>query len=159
MPPLLPLCHAPIIPSFWSAQVSRSSSEGCGLTVDWSFFESCHGKCYCDPEGGTLKNAARQYELHVSSRDAQLKDSEAFYLWASTRSGLAKPKKDLAEKKGKGIYRRFFYWVPSKGTGGVDRSRLPTLKAAGTSKLHEFRDIGVGGTVSTRRAACHQCDT
>ena len=50
-----------------------------------------------------------------------------------------------------------FYWIPSKGTGAVDRSRLPKLNALGTSKLHEFVDIGKPGYVSTRRAACHQC--
>jgi hypothetical protein len=88
----------------------------------------------------------------------QLKDSEAFYKWARDSSGLATPKKTLAQKKGRGIYRRFFYWVPSKGPGAVNRSRLPEFKAEGTSKLHEFIDIGRPGKVSTRRAACHQCD-
>ena len=34
---------------------------------------------------------------------------------------------------------------------------MPKLKANGTSRLHEFVDIGVPGTVSTRRAACHMC--
>eukprot|EP00966_Prymnesium_polylepis_P199401 4620698-Prymnesium_polylepis.1 len=136
--------------------VSRQSAEGCGLKIHWSFFESCHGKCYCDPEGGTLKNAARRFELDVTARDKQLKDSYALYLWACNESGLALPKKTLAEKKGKGIYRRFFYWVPSKGNGAVDRSRLPELKADdGTSKLHEFTDMGIPGKVMTRRAACH----
>ena len=61
------------------------------------------------------------------------------------KSGLETPTKQLAEKKGRGIYRRFFYFIPSKGTGAVDRSRLPTLNADGTSKLHEFIDIGRGG--------------
>ena len=136
--------------------VSRQHAEGCGMYVHWSFFESCHGKCYCDPEGGTLKNAARLHEL--LSRTHQLKDSLAFYEWARDSSGLQTPKKTLAEKKGRGIYRRFFYWIPSKGVGAVNRSRLPTLKADGTSKLHEFVDIGRPGKVSTRRASCHQCD-
>jgi hypothetical protein len=30
--------------------------------------------------------------------------------------------------------------------------------AKGSSRLHEFVDIGVPGTVSTRRASCHQCE-
>ena len=115
-------------------------------------------QCYCDPEGGTLKNAARFHELHITHQADQLKDSEALYKWACEQSGLATPKKHLKEKKGKGIFRRFFHWIPSKGPGAVDRSRLPKLTAEGTSKLHEFVDIGVAGTVSTRRAACHQCD-
>jgi len=36
--------------------VSIQSKEGCGLTVVWSFFASCHGKCLCDRVGGALKN-------------------------------------------------------------------------------------------------------
>jgi len=135
--------------------VSVQSTEGSGLVVDWSFFESCHGKCLCDPEGGALKNAAKAEELR--STHHVMKDAYAFYEWAATRSGLDKPLRDLEEKEGKGIFRRFFYWIPAKGVGAVDRSRLPTYKADGTSKLHEFVDIGVPGTVSTRRAACHMC--
>ena len=46
---------------------SRQKAEGSGHIIDWSFFESCHGKCYCDPEGGALKNAARLHELHISN--------------------------------------------------------------------------------------------
>ena len=34
-------------------------------------------------------------------------------------------------------------------------ARACPSKANGTSRLHEFVDIGVPGTVSTRRAACH----
>jgi len=117
--------------------------------------ESCHGKCLCDPEGGTIKNAAKAEELR--STHHVMKDSYAFYEWAATRSGLDKPSRDLEDKEGKGIFRRFFYWIPAKGVGAVDRSRLPTYKAEGTSKLHEFVDIGVVGTVSTRRAACQMC--
>ena len=73
-------------------------------------------------------------------------------------SGLARPKRSVIEKGGKGIYRRFFYFIPSKGTGAVDRSRLPELHAdEGTSRLHEFVDIGVPGRISTRYASCHRC--
>lgn len=79
-------------------------------------------------------------------------------MWASRHSGLETPRHSLAKKRGRGIYRRFFYWIPSKGTGAVDRSNLPKLKAEGTSRLHEFVDIGVPRTVSTRRAACHRCE-
>jgi hypothetical protein len=126
------------------------------LGVDWSFFESCHGKCFCDPEGGTLKNAVRKHEL--LSRALMCKSSEDVYKWAVEKSGLATPSQQLEAKGGRGIFRRFFYFIPSKGVGAVDRSRLPTFKAAGTSRLHEFVDIGVPGTVSTRRAACHMCE-
>lgn len=118
---------------------------------------------YCDPEGGTLKNAARREELRGHedelARAHILKVSWDLFVWARDRSGLATPIKALEEKHGRGIFRRFFHWIPSKGVGAVDRSRLPNFKPAkGSSKLHEFIDIGVPGIVSTRRAACHQCE-
>lgn len=128
------------------------------MRINWSFFASCHGKCYCDPEGGTLKNAARHHELTLSIRAEQLKTSEDLFDWLCTSSGLATPKISLFQKKGRGIFRRRFYWIPSKGAGAVNRRSLPKWKAEGTSRLHEFMDIGVVGTVSTRRAACHRCD-
>ena len=120
-------------------------------------------QCYCDPEGGTLKNAARREELRGHegelARAHILKTSWDFFKWARDESGLQKPAKELEEKHGRGIFRRFFYWVPSKGVGAVDRSRTPKFASAkGSSRLHEFVDIGVPGTVSTRRAACHQCE-
>lgn len=105
-----------------------------------------------------MKNSARHHELTLADKACQLKDSMDLFVWARDMSGLAIPKHTLFEKKGKGIYRRFFYWIPSKGTGSVNRSRLPKLIAEGTSRLHEFVDIGVPSVVSTRRASCHRCD-
>jgi hypothetical protein len=93
--------------------------------VKWSFFESCHGKCYCDPEGDTLKNAVRKHELR--SHALMCKASEDVYTWAVTSSGLNQPSQELEAKGGRGIHRRFFYFIPSKGVGAVDRSRLPKL--------------------------------
>lgn len=127
------------------------------MPINWTFFESCHGKCYCDPEGGTLKNAVRRYELTLSDQSGQLRCSAGLFKWASEESGLAEPRVKLAQKKGRGIYRRFFHWIPAKGAGSVDRSRLPKFSADGTSRLHEFVDIGVPGVVCTRRGACHRC--
>jgi hypothetical protein len=140
--------------NFW--WVSRQSKVGSGIRTNWTFFESCHGKCYCDPEGGTLKNAARQGKLRA--RVHVCKSSEELYDWAVKESRLATTSQELEAKGGRGIFRRFFYYIPSKGVGAVDRSRLAKFKAEGTSLLHEFVDIGVEGTVSTRRAACHMCD-
>ena len=136
---------------------SRQSKEGCGLKVAWSFFESCHGKCDCDPEGGTLKNAARNQELR--SVEHTMPTTEAFFEWAKSSSGLHTPQKSFEEKNGRGIFRRFFHFIPVKGPGSVVRSNRKKFDSAkGSSQLHEFVDIGVPGTVSTRRAACHQCD-
>ena len=72
---------------------------------------------------------------------------------ASAQYGIDKTFGPGGPKQGRGIYRRFFYWIPSKGVGAVNRSRLPTLMAEGTSKLHEFVDVSRPGKVSTRRAS------
>lgn len=141
---------------YWASQ---QKVEGCKVPISWTFFESCHGKCYCDPEGGALKNAASRHELNINDPKEQLRGSECFFRWASEKSGLAKPRLTLEQKKGRGIFRRFFYWIPSKGLGAVDRSRLPKMKAVGTSKLHQFVDIGVCGVLSTRRGACNRCSS
>lgn len=94
----------------------------------------------------------------MGSREHALKTSEDFYTWASTSSGLETTTKTFEEKNGRGIYRRFFYFIPIKGPGSVNRiNRKKFDSAKGSSRLHEFTDIGVPGTVSTRRAACHQC--
>ena len=67
--------------------------------------------------------------------------------------------KSFEAKQGWGIFRRFFSWIPAKGIGAVNRNSLPNfVSCKDTARLHEFVDIGVPGTVSTRRAACHQCD-
>ena len=126
--------------------------------MTWSFFESCHGKCDCDPEGGTLKNSARNQELR--STEHVMPTTEAFFEWAKSSSGLHTPQKSYEAKNGRGIFRRFFHFIPNKGPGSVDRAanRKSFESAKGSSQLHEFVDIGVPGTVSTRRAACHQCD-
>jgi len=86
--------------------------------------------------------------------------TEAFFEWAKSSSGLHTPQKSFEAKNGRGIFRRFFHFIPNKGPGSVDRAanRKSFDSAKGSSQLHEFADIGVPGTVSVRRAACHQCD-
>jgi hypothetical protein len=44
------------------------SSSVCTLFfigIIWNLFSSCHGKCVCDPEGGSLKAAADAYEAQI----------------------------------------------------------------------------------------------
>ena len=100
--------------------------------------------------------AARRLEL--ISQEHKLKTSEDLYKWAKEESSLATPVRTFEQKLGRGIYRRFFYWIPAKGVGAVDRASMPKfVSCKGTSHLHEFVDIGLPGTVQTRRGACHQC--
>mmetsp|Transcript_22091 Transcript_22091/g.59590 ORF Transcript_22091/g.59590 Transcript_22091/m.59590 type:complete len:143 (-) Transcript_22091:909-1337(-) len=89
-----------------------------------------------------------------------MRTSREFYEWAFNNSGLQTPKKKLEAKGGKGIFRRFYYWVPLQGVRALDRSRLPAFKAdKGAWRLHEFADIGRPGTLHVRSAAYHMCDS
>jgi hypothetical protein len=86
--------------------------------------------------------------------------------------------KTIFEKKGRGIYRRFFHFVPASGTGSVNR-RIPTSETLdGSSKLHVFAgeplqpalivmcrpqahnasaDQGARGKLGTRQLSCYTC--
>ena len=79
---------------------SRQSKEGCGLWVTWSFFESCHGKCDCDPEGGTLKNSARNQEMR--STEHVMPTTEAFFEWANYLAGCTPRRNRTRQRTGVG---------------------------------------------------------
>ena len=68
-----------------------------GITTTWSWFCSCHGKCLCDPEGGTCKNAALRFETN-SEGGGKLTSSWDFY--AFCKANLETTSKDLFTKKG-----------------------------------------------------------
>lgn len=148
-----------------------------GVRTDWSFFCSCHGKCDCDPEGGSIKTAAANYENHGAVDgmrvQAKLPDAASFVKWANDGSpansphgyhaGLAQPAKALEEKlrlgKANAIYRRKFFIVAAAGPGKVDRSIVKEVKLDGSARLHSFVDIGIPGTIMTREKSCHYCQS
>lgn len=64
-----------------------------------------------------------------------------------------------ADKKGRGIYRRFFHHLPSHGAGAVDyRKRLSCFAMEGSRAMHQIRDTGVECKVLVRDRSCHGCD-
>jgi hypothetical protein len=69
-----------------------------------------------------------------------------------------KPSQSLFEKKGRGIYRRFFYEVPVRGEGSVNYIIPDCDTLDGSSNLHQFRDIGVAGQLLVRTRSCHHCE-
>ena len=149
-----------------------------GIQRIWSFFCSCHGKCDCDPEGGSCKCWCRGREMQYVSSDpskhTQMKTSIDMY--NALQDHLEKPSQTLLAKKGRGIFRRFFYFVPNKGSyeqtphwqgpqdnhavtiAAVNRriSHAETLK--GTKKLHFVADQKKeDGSLMLRNYSCHQC--
>ena len=68
------------------------------------------------------------------------------------------PKQSLFEKKGKGVFRRFFHFMPVRGPTAINR-RIQHCNTVTGSKPHRaFVDIGVPGKVWMARRSCHQCD-
>jgi hypothetical protein len=126
-----------------------------GIRMDWTFFCSCHGKCDCDPEGGSTKR-------HVACQ--QLRDSPT----NSCKIAVVQP--DLinfldqsfttptkASTKKVGVYRRVINYVPSRGAGAVNRRIQHADTLDGSSKLRQISDIGIPGEIRVRRKSCHEC--
>jgi len=123
-----------------------------GITTTWSWFCSCHGKCLCDPEGGTCKNAALRFETN-SEGGGKLTSSWDFY--AFCKANLETTSKDLFTKKGRGIYRRHFYYVPASGEGAVNYNIPKWSALQGSNQIHQMRGGILPGYLSYRLRSCH----
>lgn len=80
-----------------------------------------------------------------------------FFLFASTQMRMLQ--RDFYSRKGIGIFRREFHWIPNHGRESINR-RIPgcnRLGDVGIKKLHFFESIGRPGYVGIRERSCHQC--
>lgn len=127
--------------------------------IRWSFRGTAHGKDDSDPELGVHKNAADRWQLRAGEGEvAKLFTPHDFYLFASSQ--MRELKEDFfTKRKGVGIYRREFHWIPNKGPAAINRriSGCNRLGDVGIKKLHFFEDIGRPGFVGVRERSCHQC--
>jgi hypothetical protein len=110
-----------------------------------------------------MKNAARRHELkHTHVRDTQLKTT--FQLHTFFEEHLRVPTKDLFQKvkKGRGIYRRHFEYIPAHGPGCVDHNQDECQKLDNSSKMHHIRTTCESteevGVLECRTRSCHQCE-
>ena len=88
---------------------------------------------------------------------AQLFTPQDFYQFASTEMRVLQ--RDFSARKGVGIYRREFHWIPNHGPSAINR-RIPgcnRLGDVGIKKLHFFESVGRPGFVGIRERSCHQC--
>ena len=128
-----------------------------GMKFTSNFFCSCHGKCQCDPDGGSIKGAARDYEMgkhdQSTSPDLKLKHAKDFYDFCQRK--LCKIEDGGVEKTGKGLYRREFFYIPRSGEGCINRRHIhhaATLK--GSSKWHRFATQVFAGHILTSKHSC-----
>ena len=90
---------------------------------------------------------------------SRIKDPYEHYLYCNKEHCLGHQK--FLEKKGQGIYRRVFHWVPLSGPDSIDRriQRCGAIKAdeldAGIKKLHQLVDIGKPGVCAPPLQGSH----
>jgi hypothetical protein len=78
------------------------------------FFCSCHGKDISDPEYGTCKIAARNHEMkHKESKPTRIRTAEELKNFCEGK--LTYPQRTVKQKNGKGIFKRYFHYVPAAG--------------------------------------------
>mmetsp|Transcript_2962 Transcript_2962/g.5491 ORF Transcript_2962/g.5491 Transcript_2962/m.5491 type:complete len:262 (+) Transcript_2962:93-878(+) len=66
--------------------------------------------------------------------------------------------KDFHAKKGAGVHRRVFHYVPSHGDDAVDRNIRGCGTLQGIKQIHQMLDIGKPGRLMIRTRSCH-CDS
>lgn len=139
-----------------------SHKERTGIEIDWSYFCTAHGKCWCDPEGGTFKNKFRAQELkHVPGvKETQMPLTADLTTYAS--KNLVWPKKNYIKEGCRGIYKRWMWELPTHGPGAVDYAEKWSWPSGysvdKTRDIHQIRGVGVEGKFVTRDRSCHQCD-
>ena len=141
---------------FW---VSKQGAPGTETPLVRHIFRgTAHGKDDSDPELGHHKNAADRWQLRAGDGEvARLFSPHDFYEFVCSQ--MRQLQKDIYSRKGVGIYRREFHWIPNHGPGSVNR-RIPgcnRLGDVGIKKLHFFEGIGRPGFVGIRERSCSTC--
>ena len=147
-----------------------SHFERHAIHLEWNFFCSCHGKDISDPECGTCKIAARKHEMkHKESKPTRIRTAEELKNFCEGK--LTRPQRTLQQKNGKGVFKRYFHYVPAAGalhtaehikdspglvnSGAVNRRIRKGTTVKGSSKFHVFADVGLTGHLLCRERGCH----
>jgi len=131
---------------------THSTTQQAEIKLVHSHSESCHGKDISDPECGRLKYMLEAREMeHTLDTPTQMDTSEECF---SYMGQAMQPKRSLDTKKGVGVYKRVFFFMGAKY---VKHSLAEVNSVPGSSKCHEFRDIGREGFLKCRVLSCHRC--
>jgi hypothetical protein len=144
-----------------------------GIHLEWNLFCSCHGKDISDPECGTCKIAARNREMeHTELKPTRIRTAEELKVFCEEK--LTWPQRTLKQKHGRGIFKRYFHYVPTAGalttveaikeqpglvtSGAVNRRIRKGTTIKGSSKFHVFADVGLTGHLLCRERGCHMAE-
>ena len=135
----------------WLSTHSSKESAG-GIKLCHSHSESCHGKDISDPECGRLKYMLEEREMeHTLDTPTQMDTSAECFEYMQD---AMQPKRSLYDKKGVGVFKRVFFFMGAKD---VKHNLAECSSVPGSSKFHEFRDIGREGFLNCRVLSCHRC--
>ncbi|CAN8008965.1 unnamed protein product [Ixodes pacificus] len=89
-----------------------------GISAEWNFFATSHGKSACDGVGGTVKRLAARASLR-STFENQIMTPQQLFTWAKNNIGgitILWVLKEMVEEKRARLTPRFSSAVPVKGT-------------------------------------------
>eukprot|EP00466_Bigelowiella_natans_P008826 jgi/Bigna1/77508/fgenesh1_pg.48_\ len=131
-----------------------SHKPGTGIVMDWCFRGTAHGKDEVDGAShGDVKNAVAREQLNADGGEvSRMKSAEdAFNFFQDNVTSFCK---DFCSKKGAGVHRRVFHWMPACGNGAADRNIRGCETLVGVKKLHQVLDIGCPGKLLVRTRSC-----
>ena len=78
---------------------------------------------------------------------AKIYSAKEFYEFLKRKMQF--PTKNIYEKKGVGVFRRVFHFIPISGS-----KKCETVKGPRTKKFHELQNVGQEGFLKTKLASC-----
>ena len=96
-----------------------------------------------------VKHKVQRYQIEAGEDEvSKIKDCYQHYKYCAREMGLGH--QQFLAKKGHGIYRRVFHWVPLSGPDSIDRriqqcNALKSEDLGGIKSLHQLMDIGKPG--------------
>jgi hypothetical protein len=109
---------------------------------------------------------------HTEKKPTRIRTAEELKVFCEGK--LTLPQRTLKQKHGKGIYKRYFHYVPAAGalktvesikaatgtvnSGTVNRRIRKGKTVKGSSKFHVFADVGITGHLLCRERGCHLPD-
>lgn len=141
-----------------------TSKQQCetGISSEHLFGATAHRKDLSDSECGGAKHCVHRKQMtSMAGETSKVKEPyDAYEVIRDDYGNLTHER--FIKRGGVGVYRRFIYWVPTSGSGSIDRNfqkckTLSTKELGGIKSLHQLVDVGVPGQLRVRQCSCHSC--